>query len=217
MDGRRRSPSACAWSRWWCGATAPSSGSRDGWTRGCSGRQDALDLRVVLSGWPAADLTRALAWDVDLQGPVTGDATLQGRRSAPLGVARFTSPSGRFSGVGYEALQVVATLRGSVTEVTAGSATVAGGRVEFRGTATDDGTYDGEATARGVDVAALAASAGIATAWRGQLSGHAPSASAAWSARGSPRASKARTSRWPARAWGRWSRTSTAPATARCW
>ena len=146
----------------------------EGWMdTGLLGERDALDLRVVLSGWPAADLTRALAWDVELQGAVTGDATLQGRRSAPLGAARFHSASGRFSGVGYEALQVAATLRGSVTEVSAGAATVAGGRVEFHGTATDDGTYDGEANAHGVDVAALAARAGIATAWRGRLSGRA--------------------------------------------
>ena len=146
----------------------------EGWMdTGFLGERDALDLRVVLSGWPAPDLTRALAWDVDLQGALTGTATLQGRRSAPLGVARFTSPSGRFSGVGYAALQVAAALRGSATEVTLGSATVAGGRIEFRGTATEDGTYDGEATANGVDVAALAESAGIATAWRGRLSGRA--------------------------------------------
>jgi translocation and assembly module TamB len=146
----------------------------EGWMdTGLLGETDALDLRAVLSGWPAADLTRALAWDVDLEGPITGDATLRGRRSAPVGVARFTSPRGKFSGVGYEALQLLATLRESATEVTAGSATVAGGRVEFHGTVTEDGTYDGEAIARGVNVAALAASAGVATAWRGQLSGRA--------------------------------------------
>ena len=104
MDGRR-------------GAGAPAHGAARGAARrrraparGMDGHRaargaDALDLRVVLSGWPAADLTRALAWDVDLQGPVTGDATLRGRRSAPVGVARFTSPRGKFSGVGYEALQ----------------------------------------------------------------------------------------------------------------
>ena len=146
----------------------------EGWMdTGLLGETDALDLRVVLSGWPAADLTRALAWDVDLQGPVTGDATLHGRRSAPVGAARFQSPGGKFSGLRYEALQVAATLRGPVTEVTEGAATVAGGRVEFHGAATDDGTYDGEATVRGVDVAALAAGAGIDTTWRGRMSGHA--------------------------------------------
>lgn len=146
----------------------------EGWMdTGLLGEKDALDLRVGLSGWPAPDLTRALAWDVDLQGPVTGQGHLHGRRSAPLGAVRFQSPAGRFSGVGYEALHVAATLRGAVTEVTEGTATVARGRIEFRGTAADDGTYDGEATARGVDVAALAASAGIATPWRGLLSGRA--------------------------------------------
>ena len=146
----------------------------DGWMdTGLLGEQDALDVRVALAGWPAPDLTRALAWDVDLEGPVTGDATLQGRRSAPLGSARFRSPSGRFSGVPFDDLQVTAALRGPVTEVTTGAATVAGGRVEFHGTAADDGTYDGEATVRGVDVAALAARAGIATPWRGRVTGHA--------------------------------------------
>jgi autotransporter translocation and assembly factor TamB len=145
-----------------------------GWMdTGLPGENDAMDLRVGLTGWPAADLTRALAWDVDLQGPVTGEAVLQGRRSAPVGSARFASPRGRFTGVAYESLQVAATLRASATEVTEGTAIVGGGRVAFRGTATDDGTYDGEASARGVDVAALAASAGVSTSWRGRLSGDA--------------------------------------------
>jgi len=146
----------------------------EGWMdTGLLGEGDALDLRVALTGWPAADLTRALAWDVDLQGPVTGEAALQGRRSAPFGTARFHSPSGMFSGVRYESLEVASTLRGSATEVSAGAATIAGGRIEFHGTASDDGTYDGEATAHGVDASALAASAGIATAWQGRLSGRA--------------------------------------------
>jgi translocation and assembly module TamB len=146
----------------------------DGWMEtGLAGENDALDLRVHVRGWPAPDFTRALAWDVDLDGPVTGDATLLGRRSAPTGTARFRSPAGRFSGVPYEALDVAARLRGTATEVTAGSATVAGGRVSFHGTASEDGTYDGEADARDVDMGRLAATAGVASAWRGRLSGHA--------------------------------------------
>ena len=73
-----------------------------------AGEEDALDLRVRVRDWPAADLTRALAWDVDLQGPVTGEATVRGRRSAPEGYARFTQPAGRYYGVPYEALDVAA-------------------------------------------------------------------------------------------------------------
>lgn len=146
----------------------------EGWMEtGLLGEEDALDLRVALSGWPAADLTRALAWDVDLQGPVTGEAVLQGRRSAPVGKARFRSGSGKFSGVRYDALDLSAILRGTVTEVTTGTATVAGGALSFHGTATDDGTYDGEVTVRGVEVAALAPGAEAPSRWRGRLSGHA--------------------------------------------
>jgi autotransporter translocation and assembly factor TamB len=145
----------------------------EGWMEtGMLGEEDALDLRVGLTRWPAGDLVSALAWDVDLQGPVTGEAVLSGRRSAPAGTARFASPSGTFSGVRYEALEVASVLRGAVTEVTSGAATVAGGRISFRGVASDDGTYDGEATARGVDLAALPGLSGGGE-WRGQLSGHA--------------------------------------------
>jgi translocation and assembly module TamB len=146
----------------------------EGWMEtGLPGERDGLDLRATLRRWPAVDLTTALAWDVDLDGRVTGNAILQGHRSAPLGTARFTSASGTFSGVRYEGLAVESVLRGSVTEVTSGTATVGGGTLLFRGTASEDGTYDGEATAEGVDVGALAASAGRSSDWTGVLSGRA--------------------------------------------
>ncbi len=146
----------------------------DGWmATGLLGEDDAIDVRIHVQNWPAVDFTRALAWDIDLSGPVSGDATVQGRRSAPLGVARFQSVSGRFSGVAYEALDIAARLRGAVTEVSAGSAIVSGGRISFRGTASEDGAYDGEATAHDVDLGKLADRAGMATAWRGRVSGRA--------------------------------------------
>lgn len=146
----------------------------EGWMEtGLPGEQDGLDLRVGLDRWPAADLTTALAWDVDLEGRVTGNAVLQGRRSAPRGTARFSSAAGTFSGVRYETLDVESVLRGSVTEVTSGKARVAGGTILFRGTAADDGTYDGEATAEGIDVEALAANAGRPAGWAGVLTARA--------------------------------------------
>jgi hypothetical protein len=143
-----------------------------GWMQtGGPGEEDALDVTVRVHSWPARDFTRALAWDVDLEGPVSGQAVLRGRRSAPFGESALSSATGTYAGVAYEDLRLAATLRGPVTEVTNGSATLAGGRVTFRGAVTEDGAYDGEAAARDVDVAALAARAGIATPWRGRLSG----------------------------------------------
>ena len=146
----------------------------DGWMEtGLLGEHDALDLRVHVQGWPAEDFTRALAWDVDLEGPVTGDAVLHGRRSGPEGTVRFASPAGAFSGVRYEALAVASVLHATTTEVSFGTATVLGGRVDFKGAVRDDGAYDGEASAAGIDVSALAARAGIKAPWRGRLSGQA--------------------------------------------
>ena len=144
----------------------------EGWMdTGAAGEDDALDVRVAVSGWPAADFTRALGWDVDLEGPLSGTAALGGRRSAPVGEAAFTSPRGAFSGVAFDDLRVAAALLGTSAEVTEGAATIAGGRISFGGTVTHDGTYDGALSADGVDLAAVAARAGIEAPWRGRVGG----------------------------------------------
>src|SRR5262249_51659263 len=107
------------------------------------GKDDAVDARVRIVNWPAADLVKALAWEVDVDGLVSGEAARSGRRSDPHGTAHLTSPSGRYYGVPYEAVEVRSELRGRVTEVKEGRARVGGGAVEFAGTVTDDGIYDG--------------------------------------------------------------------------
>lgn len=136
------------------------------------GDQDALDARVRILNWPASDLVKALGWTVEVDGLVSGEAALTGRRSDAHGTAHLTSGAGRYYGVAYEDLDVQSILRGRVTEVTAGRARVGGGAVDFAGTVTDDGIYDGRARAQGLDVGALMpASTPAALLWSGRLSG----------------------------------------------
>jgi hypothetical protein len=138
---------------------------------GFYGEHDALDLRVRLSAWPARDLAQALGWQLPLDGPLSGEAAFRGRRSAPDGSGVVTSERGTCYRVPYSAMATRFAVRGPVTEVTAGEASVGGGRIRFHGTADDEGSYDGRAEIEGVDAAeaapALAAKASLA----GKVSG----------------------------------------------
>jgi hypothetical protein len=116
------------------------------------GAHDGNDLSVRLRAWPAADVAKALDWKLNLGGLLSGDATIRGRRSAPDGSARVTSPEGRYYGIPYADLAVVSRWRGPLTEITSGLARIGGGGVRFRGSLSDDGLYDGAAEVEGVDV-----------------------------------------------------------------
>src|SRR5262249_6223937 len=52
-----------------------------------------------------------------------------------------------------------------------GRARVGGGAVEFAGTLTDDGVYDGRARVDGLDLAALLPATGSSPKWSGRVSG----------------------------------------------
>jgi translocation and assembly module TamB len=134
------------------------------------GEDDALEARVRITNWPAPDLVKALGWDVAVQGLVSGEAALTGRRSDARGTAHITSGEGRYYGVRYEDLDLRTQLHGRVTEVTEGRARVGGGTVSFAGTVTDDGIYDGRAQADALDVGALLPSTTTA-ALGGRVSG----------------------------------------------
>jgi hypothetical protein len=137
---------------------------------GFYGEQDALDLRVRLREWPARDLIAALQWDLDLDGPVTGEAAVRGRRSAPEGHAHLTSASGQYYKVRYEGLEVRSSFQGGTMRLDSGQARVGGGRVAFQGTVTD-GIYDGEARLEGLEAGVLGERLPLAQRPRGQLSG----------------------------------------------
>jgi translocation and assembly module TamB len=122
---------------------------------GFLGEKDALDLRIRLRGWPAADLVQALRWDVSVSGPVQGEAEVSGRRSAPVGDVRLAVPEGIYAGVPFTDLSLEAALIGGSTQVRVGSARVGGGRITFRGTVSDDGLYDATAEATDVELADL--------------------------------------------------------------
>lgn len=138
---------------------------------GWFGGQDAVDLRVRLTSWPAADLVKAMDWDLEVEGPVSGEATVLGRRSAPRGFARITSPAGRYYGVPYEEAVLATRWGPGMAEVTSGRARVGGGTITLRGSLTDDGVYDGRAEVQGVDVGALVPPLAPDVALSGRLSG----------------------------------------------
>jgi autotransporter translocation and assembly factor TamB len=118
------------------------------------GAEDALDVRVRLVRWPAEDLARALEWDVDVSGRLTGEAEVAGRRSAPRGSARLRG-EGRWRGVAFQGLALSAVMRGSMLEVAAGRAGIGGGEVRFQGVLAESGVLDGVAELAAVPVAVL--------------------------------------------------------------
>jgi len=137
---------------------------------GSLGAGDGIEAQLRLRDWPAADLVRAMEWQLPLEGPLSGQALLRGRRSAPFGEARFTAATGRYFGVPFTELEVRSDLEGSVTRVSLGRATVGGGRVLFRGSVTRDDVYDGLAEIEAVALDGLPL-AGVATPLGGRVSG----------------------------------------------
>jgi autotransporter translocation and assembly factor TamB len=125
---------------------------------GVLGEDDALEVAVRLVGWPASDLARALDRDLPLQGRLSGEAAVHGRRSRPQGQAALSSPRGRSMGVPYEDLRVALRLQGDRVLLRDGRARVGGGGVRFHGSRTEDGVYDAAAEMENVDVSALAPS-----------------------------------------------------------
>jgi translocation and assembly module TamB len=122
------------------------------------GLEDETDARANLVAWPADDLARAFQWPLPVQGPVTGEVELKGRRSAPRGQASLESGPGRYLGVPYRAARVKVAWGGGTIRVLEGEASPpGGGEVTFSGSVTDDGIYDGEAALRGVALESLVA------------------------------------------------------------
>jgi autotransporter translocation and assembly factor TamB len=139
---------------------------------GLLGEEDAIDVDLRFAAWPAADFVRALAWDVEVEGLVSGKAAVRGRRSEPRAESALTSASGRYYGVPFTDLHLVSVTHGALTQVRTGRARVGGGDLSFRGTLTDDGIYDGEAELREVDLGEVLPAAGQAR-WGGRVSGRA--------------------------------------------
>jgi translocation and assembly module TamB len=140
---------------------------------GFFGGQDVLDARVRLSGWPAQDIVKTMAWDLDLTGLLTGTATLKGRRSRPEGSAVLSAAHGRYYGISFDEARVSTEWRGGVSTVTDGRALLGGGHISFGGSLTDEGVYDGTAEVQGVDAAALLPPAEPRVRIGGQLQGRA--------------------------------------------
>jgi len=140
---------------------------------GFFGGDDAIDARVRFKDWPAEDIVKAMSWDLDLRGPLTGEATLRGRRSRPEGSAVLSAGNGRYYGVPFDDARVALEWRDGVTAVTDGLVSLGGGQVYLGGSLTDDGVYDGAAEAREVDAAALFQEASPSLQVGGRISGRA--------------------------------------------
>ncbi|MET0552769.1 MAG: translocation/assembly module TamB domain-containing protein [Vicinamibacteria bacterium] len=140
---------------------------------GLPGEQDAVDLAVRLTNWPAADLATALGWDLSVTGPLSGRARIEGRRSAPQGEVSLTAAAGRYAGVPFADAEVAARLRGTATEITTGRARVGGGRVDFRGTLGAEGAYDGVLAAEDVELSELFPDLAPEARWGGRVTGRA--------------------------------------------
>ena len=134
---------------------------------GWFGARDALAGRARATAWPVEDLVRFMQWDIQATGRVSGSARVGGRRSAPEGDAQGTARDGRYYGIAYDEALLESRWRGRRAEVTRGAARLGGGRVDFAGSVTDDGVYDGSAEMKDVEIAALQAG----TAVTGRVSG----------------------------------------------
>jgi hypothetical protein len=134
---------------------------------GWFGARDALAGRARATAWPVEDLVRFMQWDLQASGRVSGSARVGGRRSAPEGDAQGTARDGRYYGIAYDEARLESRWKGRRAEVTRGTARIGGGRVDFAGSVTDDGVYDGSAEMKDVEIASLQA----ATAVTGRVSG----------------------------------------------
>jgi translocation and assembly module TamB len=140
---------------------------------GLPGEQDGLDLTLRLRDWPAADLVQALGWNLDVAGPVSGRARVEGRRSSPTGEVAITAGTGRFGRLPLRDLELDAKLMNGLTEITKGRAAVAGGRVDLRGTVDAEGVYDVSVDAADVELSELFPELAPETRWGGRVSGRA--------------------------------------------
>jgi hypothetical protein len=138
---------------------------------GWLGLRDALDGRGRASGWPVEDIVRFMEWDVVADGLVTGEATVRGRRSAPVGEAKGTARGGHYYAIPYDEARLESRWRGPVAEVTDGRVRLGGGTVVFRGSVTDDDIYDVTGEMEGVDLGALVKAPLPAASLAGRLSG----------------------------------------------
>lgn len=137
---------------------------------GYYGDHDALELELRALQWPAEDFVRALGVELAFSGPLSGELAVRGRRSAPLGEGRFAVRGGRYYRVPFEDLDAQLVLRPGAVELSAGRARVGGGTLSFRGSASDEGVYDGALEAQSVEIAELLQASAIELPLGGRVS-----------------------------------------------
>ncbi len=146
---------------WWDGR------NEIGWL----GQRDAMRGRLRLSSWPVEDLVRFMEWRIVARGRASGEANVEGRRSAPEGDSRLTVEDGRYFSVPFRSARIESRWDPRVAEVVSGEVLLGGGRARFRGTLDDAGVYDGSGEMQGVDLGALLPAASAGVTYSGPLDG----------------------------------------------
>ena len=135
------------------------------------GLADGTEGRVRFVSWPAADLMRMLDFKLAVEGLLTGDATLRGTRSAPAGEVTLEAGAGSFRGHPFTSARMKARWSPSTTQVQDAQVLLGGGRLDFKGSLSDDGVYDGTAEIAGVELQALLDASALAPSTTLPLSG----------------------------------------------
>lgn|GEM_PF-2653188 len=125
---------------------------------GPTGVDDGLDLNVSVKDWPAKDLLKVIASDLDVDTTVTGTLRLLGTRARPLGQANLTSVSGKAMGVAYTNASLRLKFEGEAQRVESLQATLGGGSLQVKGLLGAEGglpAFSGEVDFTEVELADL--------------------------------------------------------------
>lgn len=143
---------------------------------GPTGVDDAMDLNVAIRDWPAKDLLKVIASDLDVDTAVSGTLRLMGTRARPLGQASLTSVSGKAMGVAYAKADLKLRFEGEALRVESLTATVGGGSLAVKGVLADEEglpAFGGEVDFKDVELADLGLQEASAAMIGGRVTGRA--------------------------------------------
>lgn len=125
---------------------------------GAAGVDDAMDLTILIEGWPASDLLHVVAAPMDIAANVTGTIHALGSRSRPLGEADLVTGPGKAFGVDFEKGALDLEFQGEALGIRSLEASLGGGSLRVAGTLTggpEASAFDGEVEVRDVELADL--------------------------------------------------------------
>jgi autotransporter translocation and assembly factor TamB len=143
---------------------------------GAAGIDDAMDLSIVVKGWPAKDLLHVVDSTLDVDGAVSGTFRLLGTRSRPLGDAQLASARGKALGVPFIEADLQLKFEGEALRIEDLTAVVGGGDLSARGLITDEAgapAFDGDVEIREVEFSDLGLQAAAGPVIGGHVDGRA--------------------------------------------